>query len=923
MTLDANRWERMQAVFERALEAPVHERPAVLDAACGDDPALRREIEAMLAVAAPEHALAIERLLVTDASEAAPSADPTIGQRFGAWRVVGVLGHGGMSTVYLAERADRQYEQRVALKIVRGGAFGEPARQFHAERQILARLSHPNIARLLDAGCTPDGSAYMVMEYVDGIPLTDYSDAHRLEIESRLRLFRIVCDATQHAHRALVVHRDLKPSNIFVSRTGDVKLLDFGIAKLLEGDTDSAGGTTRDGRALTPGYAAPEQLRREPVTTATDVYALGVVLYELLVGRRPFEPATKSLFELERLLMTTDPPPPSQAIEQALRPHSSDPAEVARVRRSTPARLARRLRGDLDRVVLKALRREPDRRYASAGQLAEEIDRLLEGRPIIARPDTLSYRTARFVGRNRVPVAASALVIVLLAVFSVLAVVQARRVTAERDRARLEQAKSEHVVRVLVDLFRTANPEVVPAGDRMSIGTFLARAESRVMGQLASQPELAATMRHVLGLVHQARSDNARARDLLSSSLADRRRMFGTHAVETLTVQVDLAELLVWLDEREEARRLLEEALPDIRRRSNSDRLAAKAYYALARVDPDVDQATLEQAVAISRRLPSDEGDRARYTSELAALHMRHSRFDRARALFEEALKDAERLGGPSTVLIQALSESAVFDARVGDFATAEAKHRRALALAEDLVGPDSVQVATFLNDLAVTVANQGRLREATDMFVRAYDGHVRIFGEVHWRTVNAMRNVGIAHLLQDDPRACETWMTRALRTSEAIAEPREQMVVYMRAQLARCLLRQQRVAEGTALLRHAIGRLQTIKGADPAYLANARLWLGRALLESGHADQAEVHIVPAVAFYRRTRDAGHPARAEADCELAHVLAARGRRDEALARAESCVPRLASYGPVEQWRKQSAERLLAELRDARRRSARR
>jgi serine/threonine protein kinase len=186
MTLEANRWERMQAVFERALEAPGRERPAVLDAACGDDLALRREIEAMLAVAAPEHALAIERLVVTETSETAPRADPTIGQRFGAWRVVDVLGHGGMSTVYLAERADSQYEQRVALKIVRGGAFGESARQFHAERQSLARLSHPNIARLLDAGFTPDGSAYMVMEYVDGTPLTDYSDAHHLEIESRL-----------------------------------------------------------------------------------------------------------------------------------------------------------------------------------------------------------------------------------------------------------------------------------------------------------------------------------------------------------------------------------------------------------------------------------------------------------------------------------------------------------------------------------------------------------------------------------------------------------------------------------------------------------------------------------------------------------------------------------------------------------------
>lgn len=290
MTHESERWQQMESVFAAALVMPIGERPAFLEAACRGDPTLREEIEAMLAAEAPERALAIEQLLVDDEASHAPGRDPMIGMQLGAWRVVDLLGRGGMGTVYLAERADGQYEQRVALKVIHGGAFAEPRTlRFHAERHILARLSHSNIARVLDAGFTPEGSAFMVMEYVDGLPITRYCDAHALTLEDRLRLFRVVCDATQHAHQALVVHRDLKPSNIFVSSPGEVKLLDFGLAKLLGGATDPPGALTREYPALTPGYAAPEQLRGDSVTTATDVYALGVVLYELLIGRRPFE----------------------------------------------------------------------------------------------------------------------------------------------------------------------------------------------------------------------------------------------------------------------------------------------------------------------------------------------------------------------------------------------------------------------------------------------------------------------------------------------------------------------------------------------------------------------------------------------------------------------------------------------------------
>ena len=283
MTRDRDWWSRLDDVFNGALELPAHDRPPFLDLVCNDDPDLRAEVEAMLSA----DAIGLERLVVDD-EPSTTEADPYLGMRLGSWRVVEFIGRGGMGAVYLAERADGQYEQRVALKIVGSSSQHSPASvRFKAETHILGRLSHPNIARLLDAGFTPEGCAYLVMEYVDGSPVTTYCDEHRLTVEDRLRVFLAVANATQHAHQSLVVHRDLKPSNIMVSRDGEVKLLDFGIAKLLEANHPLADQTTPELRALTPAYAAPEQLRGEPVTTAADVYVLGAVLYELLAASRP------------------------------------------------------------------------------------------------------------------------------------------------------------------------------------------------------------------------------------------------------------------------------------------------------------------------------------------------------------------------------------------------------------------------------------------------------------------------------------------------------------------------------------------------------------------------------------------------------------------------------------------------------------
>lgn len=470
---DSDWWSRLDEAFQGALDLPAAERRAYLDRTCAHEPDLRAEVEAML----DAEALAIERL-VPDALPREPESDPFIGVRLGPWRVLEPIGRGGMGVVYLAERADGQYEQRVALKIVRSSPRGTTGSRFKAETRILARLSHPNIARLLDAGCTPEGSAYLVMEYVDGSAITEHCDAHQLTIEERLRLFLTAARATQHAHQSLVVHRDLKPSNIFVSRSGEVKLLDFGIAKLLEADHPVAEETSPEWRALTPAYAAPEQLRGEAVTTAADVYVLGSVLYELLTGSRPSrraaDPATG--MPIDDL-----PAAPSVSIRRRLRTDETTLIRIATVRRTSPSRLARRLDGDIDRVVLKALQPEPERRYGSAGQLADDIERLLEGRPVEAQPDSLWYRARRFVGRHRLAASVAAVASVTILVFGVLALLQARAAAIERDRARLQADRAERAARLVADLFSLAEPGVA-VGQEITARQLLDRGKAHHRG---------------------------------------------------------------------------------------------------------------------------------------------------------------------------------------------------------------------------------------------------------------------------------------------------------------------------------------------------------------------------------------------------------------------------------------------------------
>jgi eukaryotic-like serine/threonine-protein kinase len=432
-------WQRVREMLDHALKAAPEQRAGYLDDACAGDSELRAELESLLASYQRAGDTFLEGRAIEaagfDADDGIDGDVPLEGQRIGPYQVVEEIGHGGMGVVYRAVRADDQFRKEVAIKVVRGGLSDDLSNQrFKAERQILANLDHPNIARLLDGGAV-DGRPYVVMEYVQGVPMDEYCDARKLPVRARLELFRTVCSAVAYAHQRLVIHRDLKPGNILVGSDGQPKLLDFGIAKIVDPDQYNTGDpTVTMVRLMTPEYASPEQMRGEAITTATDVYSLGVVLYGLLSGRRPYRTTGRTPHEMARAVLEQEPERPSASIDRA---DQADGELVGLARGTSPEKLRRRLGGDLDNIVLKALRKEPERRYVSVEQFSEDVHRHLAGLPVIARPDTFSYRSGKFVRRHKAAVVGATLAV--LALVGGIGATMRQAAIARAERARAEQ----------------------------------------------------------------------------------------------------------------------------------------------------------------------------------------------------------------------------------------------------------------------------------------------------------------------------------------------------------------------------------------------------------------------------------------------------------------------------------------------------
>lgn len=813
----AGRWNAVDALFEAALERPPKEREEFLAQSCAGAPDVQAEVEELLeAAAAADPWIACAESLVQRAAYGAltgetddadeirgpgravrPSRDPMRGRRIGPWRIIERLGRGGMGDVYRVERADGQFEQVAALKLLRRGLDTDDILdRFAAERQILATLTHPNIARLLDGGATEDGRPYLVLEYVEGDPITEYCDAESLGIEERLRLFVTACRAVQHAHQNLVLHRDLKPSNILVTSEGQVKLVDFGIAKLLDEAGSGPMLRTRTGmRMMTPEYASPEQVRGETVTTASDVYQLGMLLYELLARARPYELRHRSLLEMERVVCEEEPPAPSRRVREL--PGAPD-----------AARLRRRLRGDLDAVVLRTLRKEPEVRYGSVAPLLDDVDRYLKGLPVRAGGDGLLYRARKFVWRRRWPLSTAAALILLAVSYLAMAAAQSGRLARERDRARVEAAKAEEVREFLVGLFDAADPAVT-GGNTVTARALVDEGARRVRRELTAQPEVRAEMLSALADVYRRLAVPDRALSLAREALDIRASLFpeGSPEVAASLRQVSL--------------------------------LAGR--YGMAEttwIDPATRDALLRRAAEATRKA---HGARHPYFAQALhelAMYGEHS-VERRTALEDSAIAILRAAPASARPLLARVLAEAAHGSTPDRALTLSSD---ALSLRRELYGEQHREVAESLSDLALIV-------EPTDpdsserLLRRALDIHRAAAGSRHPVTVSIQSNLAGVLRDQGDYARAVPLFREALEIRRAEGQDPAGLA-YTKYGLAASLVGMDRHREAAPLLREV---MQVFPPEDYRH-SQTRLVLAGALTEEGRLDEAEEILRAALA---------------------------------------------------------------------------
>ena len=694
--MDKQRWEKIQEIFEKALEVDISKRNEIVNELAAGDIALAQEVMGLLEADASEDSL-LEKPAVDlfDFEKQTSMA----GKEIGKYKLIEQIGYGGMGAVYLAERTDKHFNQQVALKLIKRGMDSEEIlKRFNSERQILAKLNHPNIAALYDGGVTEDGLPYFTMEYIKGEQIDIYCDKNALSIKERLELFLDVLKAVQYAQKNLIVHRDLKPSNIIITHEGQVKLLDFGIAKLLENNTidETVEQTKTVFRIMTPGYASPEQVKGEPITTASDVYSLGVILFELLTGHRPYVTSGVSPLELEKLICNTDPQKPSTIVTKKDNTYIGNDVVnserlISESRRTNPDRLKKILNGDIDNICLKALEKEQERRYNSAEQLAEDIERYLNGHPVHARPATVGYKFRKFIKRNKSYVAAAAIVLILIVSLVSFYTIQ---LSDERDKANLEAIKAKKVTEYISSIFEIANPSE-SKGETITAKEIVDQGYARIEEELGDQPEVQTEIMTVISNVYYSLGMLEKARDVISQTLEIRKDYFGVDNIFTAESYHDLGDVNYDLGHFEAADSFYTIAL-EIKEKilKPNDTLIALELIALgtvARLNSDFEKSRdiYERALEIQlNSLEKPHADIAYTMNNLGRLYQQNDMYDKAEPLLVEGLQIRRDLFGELNFETVASSGSlASLYTLMGRYDEAAALYKRANESLDQMVG--------------------------------------------------------------------------------------------------------------------------------------------------------------------------------------------------------------------------------------------
>ncbi len=874
-------WQRIKALFESARMQPADQRAAWLDRACGDQPAVRAEVLSLLEADAQSlpwlDGDVVEAVPALFAPERPGSPHAVaMPERVGPYALVRELGRGGMGTVYLGKRADEQFDQEVAIKLIkRGMDSDELVARFRRERQILATIAHPNISRLLDGGMTRDGQPYLVMERIEGEPIDRFCERHQLPIARRLGLFRSVCDAVHHAHGCLVVHRDIKPGNVLVTAEGVPKLLDFGVAKLLDAAHGPARSMVTTGAVpLTADYASPEQLRGDVITTASDVYALGVMLYELLTGRRPHQLASLDRRAAERRVCETDPPLASTvaAVVDSGRPQR---------------RWRRQLTGDLDRIAAKALHREPRRRYGSAAQLSDDLRRHLAGLPVIARPDTLLYQAGKLARRHRVVASAAVLVALSLVMGLVATSWQARIARAERERAREEATTATEVADFLAGVLQETDP-FARQGEEMSVPALLDRAAVRIEDELRGQPRVRARVLETLGVALGRNDVLDHARTLLEEALAIRQEALGPQAPETADSLRAIGGLLRRAGDLAEAEAALRRALAIHQARGGAESVAAAEVVgelaSVLRERGAFDQAVplARQSLSIRRaRFADGSVEVAEALNDLALLLTERGDLAGAEPLYREALamyRARHGEGHPSVgITLQNLSDLLLKQGRLG---LAIESMQQSLAITRASVG-DSSHLASGLNTLGVLLRRADRFEEAREAYEEALALQHRLLGSEHPAVATTSTNLAVILMTVGDLSGAEAQLTGALSIlarQNGNEHPARVQSLHVLGQLR---LHQDQPDEAVVAYRQALMLVEQARGREHPQVASVLVGLGRAQLAAGEAPAAEDALRRALAIRQAALGPEHDAVASAKSWLGACLTAQQRYADA------------------------------------------
>jgi serine/threonine protein kinase len=786
-------WQKVKDILAAALEQEGAARAAYLDSACESNQDLRFELEFLLAAGKEGAATAPA---TPTGEEEQPAA------LIGPYRLIKKLGVGGMGQVWLAEQTE-PVRRRVALKLIKAGLYDDTVvHRFLSERQSLAMMEHPAIAKVFDAGASSSGQPYLAMEYVDGLPLTDYCDQKKLKVKERLRLFLQVCEGVQHAHQKAIIHRDLKPSNILVTEVDGKaapRIIDFGLAKFIASTLPGETMFTQVGAFLgTPGYISPEQAdpAGQDIDTRADVYSLGVILYELLTGDLPFDTGQwkkQRLDEILRRLRDLDPERPSAKVAT----NKNRSISRADCRSTDPRQLALSLRGDLDSITLKALERDRNRRYGGPSELAADIERYLDNLPVLARPASAGYRLQKYLHRHRLAVVLSTVTALLLVSFAIVEAIQLRRTTRQRDRA-------DRVAEFMTQIFQVSDPSEA-RGNSVTAREILDRSSAEIDQSLGRDPELRGSMMFLMGSVYQNLGLYAKARTLLEQALEIDRRMFGSANEHTIAAMSALALVLDSQGQHGEAEKLARES---------------------------ADQASHLLGLRDARTLKARQA--------LWNVLYREGRYSEAEALGRETLNIARSLLGPESpdtaIYSIALAKS---DAALGRYSETENLLRGAIAVDMKVFGANHPQTIYAMNHLAATLSESGKPAEAEKVMNQVFDTQRRVLGPDHPQTLTSASN--LANFISDQGRYREAAkLFRDILASELrILGPDSQGTLLTAGNLANALAQLGQFAEAEDLQKDTLERERRLYGPHDPNTSNTAYNLACTYALQGRREEA------------------------------------------------------------------------------------